>query len=305
MGYYSDKDKWRTRAAEWILFAMAWSFRAVTWPIGTWRLTRALSPLGGWLVLAIPGFRRRAERNLALVWPELGIARRREVIAEAGRQMLCLMIEYSRLDRFLREMALSVEGETHLRNRPKGRGAILVTAHFGNWEAVRLAAKQMGHDSGIIYRAFNNRYLDRFTMNLIPEVGEPVLHKGAGMRQLLTHVKRGGVVMILVDQRNTGAPMIDFLGKPAETVTAAAELALRTEARLIPCVAFRDLSNDRFKVVFEKPVLGDDPVSMMAEVNARIAGWIARTPGQWFWFHRRWRRAAEARHDSTVSEGQP
>ncbi|MEM9371395.1 MAG: lysophospholipid acyltransferase family protein, partial [Pseudomonadota bacterium] len=212
-----------------------------------------------------------------------------------GRQTLCLMIEYSRLDRMLREIAVEVEGEEHLRDRPKGKGAILVTGHYGNWEAVRFAAQAMGHESGIIYRAFNNRYLDRYTLNLIPAAGEPILQKGTGMRQLFAHVKSGGVIMILVDQRNTGAPYLDFLGQPAETVTAAAELAHRTGAALIPAMALRDLEARRFHVRFEEPVTGDDPIAMMQEVNDRLGAWVIDAPDQWFWLHRRWRTTNRSR----------
>lgn len=295
MSYFTKRDRWLTRAIEWVLFAMAWSFRWITWPLSTWRLLKLVSPIGGILVMAIPSFRRRAMDNLALVWPDRS-AEHRRITRQAAVHALALMLEYARLDRWLRQTVLVVDGETHLRDRPKGEGAILVTAHFGNWEAARMAARQMGHESGIIYRAFNNRYLDRFTMNLIPAVGEPVLQKGGGMRKLFAHVARGGVVMILVDQRNSGAPFVDFLGHPAETVLAAAELAERTGARLIPCVAIRDLRAEVFRVTFEPPVKGETPLESMTKVNARISAWIERTPEQWFWFHRRWRTTGRSRN---------
>ena len=95
--------------------------------------------------------------------------------------------------------------------------------------------------------------------------------------------------MILVDQRNSGAPMIDFLGQPAETVTAAADLAVSSGCMLIPAVALRDTRHRRFSVVFEEPVTGDDAVEMMTAVNRRLGRWIEQYPEQWFWFHRRWR----------------
>ncbi|MEM9735486.1 MAG: hypothetical protein AAF908_02640, partial [Pseudomonadota bacterium] len=195
MSYQIEKDRWQTRAGEWLLYAMAHAFRIVTWPVGTWRLTRTLAPLGG--VAARLFAAKRVRENLALVSPGLSGRESRAFIHANGRQTLCLMIEYARLDKMLREVAIEVEGEDYLRRRPRGKGAILVTAHFGNWEAVRQAALNLGHPSGIIYRAFNNRYLDRFTLNLIPVAGTPILQKGTGMRQLFSHVAKGGVVMIL------------------------------------------------------------------------------------------------------------
>ena len=108
------------------------------------------------------------------------------------------------------------------------------------------------------------------------------------MRQLVSHVARGGFVMILVDQRNSGAPFLDFLGHPAETVTAAADLAHRTGAALIPARAVRNVAAGRFDVLFEPPVTGEEPLGMMQQVNDRIGTWITEFPDQWFWFHRRW-----------------
>ncbi|MEM9045097.1 MAG: lysophospholipid acyltransferase family protein [Pseudomonadota bacterium] len=289
MSYVTDKDKWLTRATEWVMYASAWSFRFLTWPLNTWTLTRSLAPLGGLAAWMIPAARQRIIENVDHVWPGLTPAEKKIFVKANGAQTLCLFVEYSRLDKVLREVGIQVDGEEHLRERPDGKGAILVTAHFGNWEAVRFAAKSMGQECGIIYRAFNNRFLDRFTLNLIPAAGEPVLQKGTGMRQLFAHVRKGGVVMILVDQRNSGAPYLDFLGKPAETVLAAAELAQRTGAALIPTVAVRDLAGRKFNVTFEEPVTGDDPQKMMQEVNDRIGAWVAEAPDQWFWLHRRWR----------------
>ncbi|GMG80899.1 lipid A biosynthesis lauroyl acyltransferase [Paralimibaculum aggregatum] len=299
VAYVHARDRFSVRAGEWVLFSLALGLRWVTWPIGTWTLSNLLAPLGGWVALLVPGFRRRAEDNLAHVWPERSAAERRAILRDAGRSFMRLMLEYGRLDRLVGTAEIEVEGIAHLRETlASGRGAVLVTAHYGNWEAVRIAARRAGHDCGIIYRAFNNRYLDRFTMGLIPLAGEPVLQKGpAGLRELIAHLKRGGAVMILVDQRNSGAPFIDFLGQPAETMTTAAELARRTGAALIPAVGRREVAARRFRAVFEPPVAAARPQDAMAEVNRRIGAWVEAEPGQWFWFHRRWRSTRRSRRD--------
>lgn len=302
--YAHRKDRWLTRAVEWVLFALAWSFRMVTWPVPTRHLTGFMAPLGGVLAVLIPGARARADANLAHVWPDLDTGERRRIIRDIGCHFMRLMIEYARLDKVAREVKLTVHGGAHLEAaKASGKGAVIVSAHYGNWEGVRFAAKQLGCDSGIIYRAFNNRYLDRFTLNLITCAGEPVLQKSRrGMRRLVTHVARGGVAMILVDQRNSGAPFIPFLGQPAETVTVAADLALRTGTALIPAYARRNVRDGCFDVVFEEPVTGDDAHAMMAEVNRRIGAWIEAAPEQWFWFHQRWKSTARRRRDPEATE---
>lgn len=285
------RQRWTIRAVEALLFALAWSFRWLTWPVPTWALTGLAAPVGGALALAVPSFRRRAEENLALVRPEMAAAQRRRLVRGAGAEFTRLMVEYARLDRFHRDLAIETTGAEHLlAARDAGRGAVLVTAHYGNWEAVRIAALRLGCESGIIYRAFNNWHLDRFTQGLIPVAGRPVLQKGRqGMRRLVQHVRQGGFVLILVDQRITGAPLIDFLGHPAETATAAAELALKTGAALIPVRATRNTPGRCFEVEIAAPVTGADARAMMAEVNRQIGNWVAEHPEQWFWFHHRWR----------------
>lgn len=299
LAYVHIRDRWWVRAREWVAYRTLKLFRDLAWPLPLWTLTGAFAPLGGWVVRLVPAFRRRVENNLSLVWPHLSAGERRRILIGAGKHTMRMMVEYTRIDKFRREVVLNIDGAERLEAaRASGKGMVLVTAHYGNWEAARAAAQKLGHESGIIYRAFNNRYLDAFTMNLLPCLGTPVLQKGRkGTRQLLAHVARGGVAMILVDQRNSGAPFIPFLGHPAETVTAAADLAVRTGAALMPVVARRNVAERRFDVCFEAPVTGSDATEMMAEVNRRIGAWVEADPEQWFWFHRRWRSTTRSREE--------
>jgi Kdo2-lipid IVA lauroyltransferase/acyltransferase len=295
--YHRSRHRRSVRAGEWLLAALAWSFRWATWPVPLWTLSGMLAPLGGALALAVPGYRRRAEENLALVWPDRPPAERRRIVRGAGAQFTRLMVEYSRLDRALPKLDIRVSGAEHLlAARAAGRGAILVTAHFGNWETARMAALGLGCETGIVIRAFNNRHFRRHTPWLISVAGRPVLQKGwQGMRGVRSHVAHGRFVLILVDQRNSGAPFIDFLGRPAETSTGAARVALSTGAALIPVRAVRNVAARRFEGTFEAPVTGNDARGMMAEVNRRLGAWIEADPEQWFWFHRRWRTTTRSR----------
>ena len=297
MRYSQARHHWRTRVGEWLLFALAWSVRQITRAIPFWWLSGALARPAGWVTVQIPGLRRRALHNLERVWPDKPAAEHRRIARAAAEHFTRLSVEYAHLDRFARQVEIHTEGIEHLEAaRAAGQGAILVTAHFGNWEAARLAALRAGCPTGIIFRRFNNRYLTRFTMGLIPCCGEPVLQKGRkGMRKLVAHVARGGFVMILVDQRNSGAPFLDFLGHPAETVLAAAELADRTGAALIPVRAVRNVRDRRFDVSIEPPVERATPHEAMQAVNDRIGEWIEEAPEQWLWFHRRWRQTARSR----------
>ncbi|SES67675.1 lysophospholipid acyltransferase family protein [Oceanicella actignis] len=247
---------------------------------------------GAALIPLLAPARKRAYANMALVRPDWDEARRREVLRAMGDNLARLSVEHLRMAELAaRPELFEVSGAEHLTRAARaGRGVVLVSAHFGNWEAIRLAARRLGAPSALIYRAFNNPSVDRIVQGMVREAGEPVLHKGrAGSRALLRHVAQGGAALILVDQRQTGAPLLPFLGREAETALAAAELARRFGAALIPARGRRRADGLGFDVAFEEPVPHGAPEAMMAEVNARISDWILRDPGQWFWLHRRWK----------------
>ena len=100
------------------------------------------------------------------------------------------------------------------RARAEGKGALLVGGHFGQWEAVRGALKARGIEVGALYRPLNNPWLERDYIENMTEHGAPMLPRGgAGMRELIRHLRAGGVVAILLDQYVLdGAP--DRLPRP-------------------------------------------------------------------------------------------
>jgi KDO2-lipid IV(A) lauroyltransferase len=83
--------------------------------------------------------------------------------------------------------------------------------------------------------------------------------------------------------------IIPFLGHPARTSLAAAQIARRLDALVIPYFAIRQADGLSFKVEIEAPITPADPRAMMVEMNARLEAQIARNPEQWFWVHRRWK----------------
>lgn len=261
---------------------------------------RALA-ISGWagrlIVAGIPALRRRIERGLTHAMPDLSKTQRGAIARAVGTQFGRVIMEYHLLDRLAAAPpALEVHGPglaALSEARDDGRGVVLVSAHFGNWEMIRLALQERSISCAMIYRAFNNARFDRFVRGRMREVGEPVLTKGrSGMRAFVTHVARGGTALILVDQKQTGAPTLPFLGHPAETVLAAAELATRSKAALIPVRARRQPDGFGFDILFEDPIPAGPAIERMSAINARISTWIAADPGQWFWLHDRWRLRA-------------
>ncbi len=264
-----------------------------------WALLCLLPPRPRWRFAGWTGrrvgprlwFAARAEAALRDRMPELSDADRAAVIAEMMENFSRLLVEYESLPRFYQDVgSWRVEGAEHLRAAQAAANGrlVVVTAHFGHWEAVRAVSLAEGAPLALIYRAFNNRLLDAWFKRRIESTGQPAFHKGkTGARALYRHVTEGGGAMILVDQRAGGAPVLDFLGREAETSLAAAQLALRAGAPLLTARAVRQ--GEGFVVVFDPPVPEADAAEMMQTVNDRIADWVRTDPGQWFWLHRRWK----------------
>jgi len=243
------------------------------------------------------GLRKRAERNLAYAMPDLDAAARRRIIVEMFDSLARTATEYRYLNRLLRETdRVEVSGIEHLQAaRAAGKGAMLATGHFGNWEAIRLAFARAGWPPALIYRRFNNPLFDRQAQRRMQVIDAPIFHKGRrGSLGMVRHVRGGGCALILTDQRFSGAPDLPFFGHPAKTSLGAAEIALHYGAALLPVRGERIGRDSRFRVVIEPPmpVEGRDAEAIMADVNLRLQAWVEDAPGQYFWMHNRWGKQA-------------
>lgn len=252
---------------------------------------RVVGAAAEWIVRLTP-LRKRAMSNLALIWPQLPKARRaaltRQAARNAGRTLTGIW--------FNRDLAaecadLVPEGpglDALHAARAEGRGAIIVSGHFGQWEAIRHVLKREGLETGALYRPNNNPYYEPIFRAGIEIGGAPIIPKGApGMRVMLRHLKTGGFIALLPDQYVGDGPFIDFLGQPAATSLSPAELALRYGVPLVP--AFAPLVNGAPRVVIEAPIAPSTPLTMMAEFNDRLGSWVERYPSQWHWLHQRWK----------------
>lgn len=172
---------------------------------------------------------------------------------------------------------------------------IAISAHMGNWEIGSLVPAQRGAPMVNIYRKASIPIVDflfrkirgRFSREMIPK-------GGSNSRRILSALKEGHPIGLLVDQKlNEGIP-IPFFGRDAMTPSAPAELALRFNCPLIP-VRIERLPNVRFRLTIyppmEFPETGnrkEDVRILLTRINAMIEEWIRERPEQWFWVHRRW-----------------
>lgn len=253
-------------------------------------------PVMGWfmraLVAPLAGYRLRAEENLQMVWPDLPPEDRKKIASQAIDNAGRTLIEnYSTAEFTKRQSRITPTGEGLAALEAaaiEGRPVILVSGHFGNYEAARACLVSRGHTIGGLYRPMNNAYFNAHYIQTMEAFGGPVFPQGqAGTSGFVRHLKAGGLLVLLFDQRAPGSE-IDFLGLPAKTALSAAELALRYNAELIPFYATRNDDGITFTVELEAPIAKTNALEMTTALTQSLEARVKAKPGQWFWIHRRW-----------------
>jgi len=192
---------------------------------------------------------------------------------------------------------LDVIGREHVEAAmARGKGAIFVTGHLGNWEVIGLAHGWTFGPLAVVARALDNPALDRRMCAFRAMAGNRVIYKRDALREVLRTLHAGQAVAILIDQnvQEKDGIFVDFFGRPAATTSALAALALRTGAVVVPVFAL-PLPGGRFRMVYEHPVEpppSDDP-DAIREFTQRCTDvlemYVRRYPELWLWMHRRWR----------------
>ncbi len=178
-----------------------------------------------------------------------------------------------------------------------GRGAIVITAHIGNWELLCARLARRGATGAVVGRVRERDSSHRWLIDMRRAYGVETIAQDAPARAPLRVLRSGGVLGLLTDlhvRRIDGAD-VPFFGIPARTVTAAAGFARLQKAPLVPIRCVKDAGTGRFKLSVEEPLALDpakDRDAAMADLlerqNATFERWIMETPEQWAWHQRRW-----------------
>jgi len=247
------------------------------------------------VLVPLSGNRRRIWANLDLAMPELSKTEREKIVHEVAQSMGRMLMETYSGDEFQeRAAAASIVGPGNAvleQAHKDGKAALLVTGHFGNYLAVRGSFLSRGMPIGGLYKRMSNPFFNDHYVAAMADFGEPMFERGRrGMSNMLKHLRGGGFVGILHDQRINDAPIYNFMGKPTRTAQSAAELALKYKVDLVPCYGIRQ-SDGSFVIETEAPIPHTNAQEMTQLLNDGLEAIVRRHPGQWMWTHNRWRGA--------------
>jgi len=257
------------------------------------RRSHALGTTVGGIIRWFPFARRRVDREVLRVYPLMPRRDRVMLGRDMGRNMGQTLFEIyhdaefqTRLNRF----NVSGPGLAALdAARAAGKGAIIVSGHFGQWEAVRAVLKARGMESGAVYKPQTNRHYQRRLLAGIEAGGKPILATGrVGTKALVRHLRADGIISILLDEKYAEGVRMPFLGLPAMTSLSAAQLALKYDLPMVPAYGTRVGDGSRFEVTFEAAIPHSDAETMTRAFNDSLSARILADPAQWYWLLRRW-----------------
>ena len=234
----------------------------------------------------------RALRNLTFAMPELDEAKKKRVLRAMWRNLGRVIGEYPHINNIVRNGWVEFVGLEHIQVLDKG--GFLIGAHIGNWEFGPFAALSKGKKVAAIYRPLNNPLLSSLLHRRQKTYGGDIFPKGReAALGMVTTLRKGQVMCLLVDQQLREGMTVPFFGHPSRTSISHIKIAIKKQAPLLYMRTER-LIGCRFRVTISPPLSlpkqGDDAalLAIANTINAEIESWIRQTPEQWFWPHRRW-----------------
>lgn len=271
------------RGLIWVLMRLPYRMRV---PLCGWAVSRIVAP--------VAGYRRRIRENLAHVLPDLPPDEVARIVRAVPDNVGRTVIEIYSGPEFIAHaisQPLTGAGVTALEEAHRaGRPVILVTGHFGNYDASRAALIARGFRVGALYMPMANPYFNLHYETAIGRIGRPLFPRGKkGLGEMVRHLRSGGMLGMLIDQNmGHGAPM-RFFGKTALTALSAADLALKYDALLVPTYGIRGADGLSFTIVVEPPIPHSTPEAMTQALNDSLERLTRDHLDQWFWIHRRWK----------------
>lgn len=266
-----------------------------------WHAVLALGRGLGHLVHGIDARHRKIVRaNLRSTDLGLGEQEIRRVTRECFAHFGSLLLTSVHLLHMSREEVgrrVHIEGGEHFdAARAQGKGFLVITGHYGNWEASALALSASGRTVSAIGRALDNPLLEPRLRSLRGRFGNELIAKDGAFRDSIRALRQGKGVGFLLDQDAlTSGVFVKFLGRWASTFPSAGLLAVKYR---LPVLYLHNRPNPDGTITltvdppFEVPITGDtekDVWTATQMMTNRIEADIRRDPRWWLWMHRRFK----------------
>jgi len=181
--------------------------------------------------------------------------------------------------------------------KKNNQSVIFYSGHFANFELMTMELDKFGIKCAAIYRPLNNFFLNPVMEYLrMKYICPNQIPKGRiGMREIISKMKNGYSIALMVDQRVSEGPREVFFNKPAHTTTIPAQLALKYDSKLVP-ISLERKEGIKFIMTIHEPYKvkktgyeDQDAKNITLKINQILEKMIIKNPKQWIWSHNRWK----------------
>jgi KDO2-lipid IV(A) lauroyltransferase len=179
----------------------------------------------------------------------------------------------------------------------EGKGVILLSSHFGNWEFIAVSvAMQIKIPFSVIVKPLRNNLVYRWMNNARTRFGNEVVPLGISIRKTYQALKEKKIVAMVADQRGPREGVkVNFFGRKVSVYSGPAALALKTGAPIICGIPVRG-KNYKYNAELSEISQNNLPEGeeeKITEICQRYTTYlesvIRKNPEQWLWMHRRWK----------------
>ncbi|MEK6566453.1 MAG: lysophospholipid acyltransferase family protein [Bacteroidota bacterium] len=258
----------------------------------------------GVFVFTVLRFRRSVTLdNLKKAFPEYNGEQIGAIAREAFRNVGISLLEllwFPRLSAAKVNQIVKVENiELLTVAKARGKGALILTAHFGNWELVPMAVlTAITIPLTLVVKTQSNKLIDKKITERRTRLGSRIVPMEFAVREVLRTLQRGDVVVIAADQAAARESItVNFFGRLVPTFAGPAVFSLKTGAPILMGLVTRQEDGTyslRFAEVPRDDLkeYSEDAVAELTRRHVAMAESMIRIhPGQWLWMHRRWKHS--------------
>jgi len=246
-----------------------------------------------------------AIRNLCNAFPEMEESRREQIAFRSFQSVCTTFLELLWFPNFTKE---KIRNRVHIENpevleqlRSKGKGIILLTAHFGSWElAIQAISVLSGTTVCTIAKTQSNMLVDNQINHWREMLGLKIIPMGISVREILRTLQQKGIVALAADQAAAKESVaVEFFGREVPTFQGPAVFSLKTGAPIILACAVRQESGNYSMHLVHVPSddLHDASDENVLELTRRqvkaTEDMIRKNPEQWMWMHKRWKHVPD------------
>lgn len=250
-------------------------------------------------------WKKTVTNNLDLVYGATKSYEEKKRIAKKSMQnVIRMFLEcpalFHKPDKYIK--TVNIEGEENIRKAlEQGRGVLVLGCHVGHFLLLINVLNMKGYPISYIYKETKNERFRTYTKRVIEALrlnAIPMKPKSVAAKRALRVLKNNGMLWVALDQSTReGAMGVEFFGVKTATSQGPAVLAMKTNSLILPISMRRNGFLDHTLIVrepLELPSTMIDTESIYTNLllmNGLIENEILLNPEEWWWFHRRWKRA--------------